>query len=104
MAGGQVVYILFFEFRPEALILLLMFRPEANVLVLVVLDAGHRPGCMMLRIHHAEISLESEAYGDGFSCLLPVASWSRRDVTVEVYGTHLNIFLAAYIQCGIRDT
>ena len=26
-------------------------------------DAGYMPGSMMLRIHHAEISLESEAYG-----------------------------------------
>ena len=29
----------------------------------------------------AEFSAESEAYGDGFACLLPVASWLRRDVT-----------------------
>ena len=27
------------------------------------LGAGYMPGCMMLRIHHAEISLELEAYG-----------------------------------------
>ena len=25
--------------------------------------AGYMPGCMMLRIHYAEISLELEAYG-----------------------------------------
>ena len=34
---------------------------------MLYLDAGYRPGCMMLRIHHAEIFLESGAYGDGFS-------------------------------------
>ena len=34
---------------------------------MLYLDAGSRPGCMMIQIHHAEISLESEAYGDGFS-------------------------------------
>ena len=27
------------------------------------LDAGYMPGCMMLRIHHAEFLSESEAYG-----------------------------------------
>ena len=34
---------------------------------MLYLDAGYRPGCMILRIHHAEIFLESEAYGDEFS-------------------------------------
>ena len=57
---------------------MLCYRPEAEMVVfLLFLDAGYRPDCMMLRIHHAEISSESEAYGDGFSCLLPVASWPR---------------------------
>ena len=40
---------------------------------MLYLDAGYRPGCMMLRIHHAEIFLESETYGDGFS-LSPTGS------------------------------
>ena len=63
-----------------------MFRPEAEMIeFLLFVDDGYRPGCMVLRIHHAEISLELEAYGDGFSCLLPVASWPRRDVTALRY-------------------
>ena len=37
-------------------------------MIMLYLDAGYRPGCMMLQIHHVEIFLESEAYGDGF-CL-----------------------------------
>ena len=62
---------------------MLCFRPEAEMIeFLWYVDAGYRPGCMMLRIHHAEISLDSEAYRDGLSCLLPVTSWPRRDVTV----------------------
>ena len=60
---------------------------------LLYVDAGYRPGCMMLRIHHAEISLELEAYGDGFSCLLPVASWPMRDVTklVSEHGLRVRV-------------
>ena len=53
---------------------MLCFRHEAEMIeFLLFVDAGYRPGCMMLRIHHAEISLDSEAYGDGFS-LSPAGS------------------------------
>ena len=55
--------------------LMLRYRPEAEIVMfLLYMDAGYRPGCMMLRIHHAEISSDLEAYGDGLACLLPVAS------------------------------
>ena len=36
--------------------------------------AGLVPGLMKFSRGHAEFSAESEAYGDGFACLLPVAS------------------------------
>ena len=45
-----------------------MFRPEVEIVVFFLyVDTGYRLGCMMLRIHHAEFSLGSEAYGGGFS-------------------------------------
>ena len=69
---------MFVEFRPEAL---LMFVYLLSCLLRLYFGAGYEPGCVMLRIHHAEIFSETEAYGDGFSCFLPVASWPRRDVT-----------------------
>ena len=43
--------------------------------------AGLVPGSKMFSRGHAEFSAESEAYGDGLACLLPVASWLRWDVT-----------------------
>ena len=36
--------------------------------------AGLVPGLMRFSRGHAEFSAGSEAYGDGFACLLPVAS------------------------------
>ena len=69
-----MVYILFLEFRPEVLLmnaLMLSYRSKAEIVMfLLYMDAGYMPGCMMLRIHHAEIFLESEAYRDGFSLSL----------------------------------
>ena len=44
-----------------------------DFMFMLYLDADYRPGCMMLWIHHAEIFLEPEAYGDGFS-LSPVGN------------------------------
>ena len=58
-------------------------------MILLYMDAGYRPGCVMFYIHHAEISSDLEAYGDGFSCLLPVASWPRWDVTESLQMNHI---------------
>ena len=63
----------------------LSFRPEAELFVelscmsvvlhsQVTQSAGLVPGLTKFSRGHAEFSAGSEAYGDGFACLLPVAS------------------------------
>ena len=43
------------EFRPEALI---VFVYELSCINILSHGVGYTPGCMMLRIYHAEISSE----------------------------------------------